>query len=516
MVRPVRPLLAGLLLALVSGLPAGAETLTEALVSAYSTNPQLASARAALRVTDEDLALALSGLRPQLDASGSIGRDSTEFSRQNNRWGNQTTGQLQVVQPVLPLAALTALNSADARVEQGQAQLAATEQQVLLNTVQAYVDVLRDQQILAVTGEIVASLTRELASNQRRLDEGDLSRTDIALTRARLTQVQADQVAAEAALRRALAAYQEVVGHPAMDLSAPGLPPGLPDTVEAATDAAMAGNPSLMFARKAEEVARAEIAQADAGLFPSINVVGSSSYSENSALVSDIEEQYSLQLQLRIPLYEGGATQARIRKAKEQWSQRRTEVLSSERAIVRQVSDTFVGLRSARAVIGYAEEGVDAAALALDGVRKEALQGFRTTTDVLQSEQNLLDARRRLISAKRDELLAGWQLLAAMGAFAADKLALPTTPYDPKRHADDVRDAWFSTSPVPGDPVPVPTPTLTRQPEAATPAAEAPSAEAPAEAMPVAAESPDDIDIWSELFDINASDIAAPTTQGRR
>ncbi|MFZ2869738.1 TolC family outer membrane protein [Zavarzinia sp.] len=503
MLRLARPMLAGLLLA-AAATPAGAETLTEALVSAYGTNPQLASARSALRVTDEDLALALSGLRPQIEASGGIGRDSTEYSRQDNRWGNQTTGQLQLIQPVLPLAALTALGSADARVEQGQAQLAATEQQVLLTTVQAYVDVLRDQQILAVTQEIVASLARELASNQRRLDEGDLTRTDIALTRARLTQVQADQVAAEAALRRALAAYQEVVGHPAMDLSPPDLPPGLPDTLEAATDTAMAGNPSLTGARKAEDVARAEIAQADAGLYPSLNVVGSSSYSENSALVSDIEEQYSLQLQLRVPLYEGGATQARIRKAKEQWSQRRSDVLSTERAVVRQVSDTFVGLRSARAVIGYALEGVDAAALALDGVRKEALQGFRTTTDVLQSEQNLLDARRRLISAQRDELMAGWQLLAAMGAFAADKLALPTTPYDPRRHADEVRDAWFSTAPVPGDPVPAPTPTLTRQPDSATPAPVTPPP------------PPERIDVWTGVLGIHAADIEPPTMVDNR
>lgn len=493
MKRHIGVLLSAVVLTTAAHVRVQAETLPEALVSAYQTNPRLAAARAALRVTDEDLALALAGFRPRVEAQGTIGRITTEVSRQNNRWGNQTTGSVTVVQPVLPLSALAALASADAQVELGRAELVSTEQQVLLTTVQAYVDVLRDQQILAVTGEIVASLLRELDSNQRRFDEGDLSRTDIALTRTRLTQVQADQVAAEASLRRSLAAYQEVVGHPALDLAPPGQPEGLPDALDEATSAALSGNPSLIMARRAEDIARADIGQADAGLYPTLNVVGSTSYSETSTQFSPIDEQSQLQLQLRIPLYEGGATQARIRKAKGLWSQRRAEFFAAERAVTRQVSDAFTGLRSARDVIGYAESGVEAARQALDGVRQEAVQGFRTTLDVLQSEQNLLDAQRRLVAAQRDEVFASWQLLAVMGTFVVDKVGLPTPTYDPKPHADDVRDAWFSTEPLPAVParagVPAPRPAV---PEPATP--------------------PDTIDVWGEILGLQDSP-PAPTSE---
>lgn len=529
----LRGVLAGLLLAAGGVAPAGAETLTEALVSAYRTNPTLAAARSALRVTDEDLAIALSGLRLQVSARGTYGRLSTEYSRQQKTFGEQTTANVTVVQPVLPLSVLAAVHSADARVEHGRAQLLETEQQVLLTVVQAYVNVLRDQQILSVTQEIVSSLARQLNSNQVRFSEGDLSRTDIALTRARLTQVQADQVAAEAALRRSLSAYQEVVGHPALDLAMPDLPPGLPTSAEEATGTALAGNPGLIMARRAEDIARADIAQADATLLPTLDVVGASDYSDTTNQFTQMERQNQVQLQLRIPLYEGGASQARVRKAKDVWSQRRAEFLAAERSVVRQVNDAFVTLSSTRNVIEYTRAGVDSAAEALEGVREEALHGFRTTLDVLQSEQNLLDAKRRLVSAQRDEIFAGWQLLATMGAFAGDKVGLPTAAYDPKAHADETRDAWFSTTPLSGDPVPVPTSTLTAPvppmpptvtPEdmatraaAAPPAAPAAPAVMPASA-PVPAPRPADmappqaIDAWWNVFGLDEGDIDSSET----
>jgi len=475
---------------------ARAETLTEALVSAYNTNPELAAARASLRVTDEDLAEALSGFRPILELQGSnantIGR--VQQGRATSR--EPVSGQAQIVQPLFPLSGFAAVNSADARIEVGRASLAAVEQQVFVAVAQAYLDVIRDEALVAITRDIAASLMRELDSNKRRFDEGDISQTDIALTQTRLSQVQADHVTAEQNLRRSRSAYEEVVGHPPMGLVNPGLPPSLPATREAATAVAIDGNPGLLQARRNEELAKVDIDRALAGFAPTLNLVGSGLYAEDQSFDGEQEEQYSLQLQLRVPLYEGGATQSRVRRAKELWSQRRAETITAERATVRQVADAFDALTTTKDVINYAREGVDAARAALDGVRKEAVEGFRTTFDILQSEQNLLDAQRRLKIAERNELFAGWQLLAAIGAFNAQDTGLETKIYDPEPHADEVWGVGgaFSVEPLDGDPVPQPTSTA---PGVLIPA-EAGRAALPS--APAATAEPAAPDFWDELF----------------
>jgi TolC family type I secretion outer membrane protein len=493
------------LAAIVAAGVARAETLTEALVSAYNTNPQLAAVRASLRVTDEDLAEALSGFRPTINAQWAAGRTRSTLTRARPQYLNPMNRQVQIVLPLFPLSGFAAVNSADARIEVGRANLAAVEQQVFVSVVGVYLDVIRDEALLVITRDIAASLTRELDSNKRRFTEGDISQTDIALTQTRLSQVQAEHVTAEQSLRRSRSAYEEVVGHPPLGLVDPGLPPALPETKEAATALATEGNPNLLQARRTEDLARVDIDRAAAGFAPSLSVVGSNTFAENESFDQQQEDQYSLQLQLRVPLYEGGATQSRVRRAKELWSQRRAETITTERATVRQVADAFDALVTTKDIIKYSQEGVDAARSALDGVRKEAVEGFRTTFDILQSEQNLLDAQRRLKIAERNELFAGWQLLAAIGAFNAQDTGLETKIYDPEPHADEVWGVGgaFSIEPLDGDPVPQPTSTA---PGVLIPA-EAGRAALPS--APAAAAEPAAPDFWDELFASPAEEAPA-------
>lgn len=492
------------------------ESLTEALVSAYNSNPQLAAARAALRVTDEDLAEAWSAFRPQISASATYGSTRSRQTRSRFYEVSPLSGQAQIIQPVLPLSGLAALRSADARIEVGRANLVAIEHQVFLTVVGAYLDVLRDQELLAITGEIADSLSTELASNRRRFDEGDISQTDISITQTRLSQVQADHVTAELNLRRSRSAYEEVVGHPPLELVDPGLPSRLPENKEAATVAAVEGNPGLTQARKNEELARVDIGRAEAGFAPSLNVVGTGTQSNDESFEEQRETEYSLQLQLRMPLYEGGGVQSRVRRAKELWSQRRAETVAVERETVRLVADAYDALDTSKDVIAYASQGVDAARAALDGVRKESVEGFRTTFDVLQSEQNLLDAQRRLVIAQRNEIFAGWQVLSAIGAFSAEATELPTAIYDPKPHADDMTSfgSWVSDEPMDPGRVPQPTSTaplippqavMTPPPPVAAPAAAPAEMQAPA-AAPATAEGT----FWTDVLGIPADEVELP------
>ncbi|RJF86438.1 hypothetical protein D3874_04860 [Oleomonas cavernae] len=507
----IRALLAACFMGLSALVPADAETLTEALISAYQTNPQLAAARAGLRVTDEQLALALSAFRPSITLQGSGGRSTIRLQQERRETLAPFDGQAQLVQPLFPLSGFAALRSADAQIEQGRANLAAVEQQVFLSVVSAYLNVIRDQALVNITAEIEGNLERELEANRSRFNEGDVSQTDIALTQTRLSQVQADHVAAQLNLRRARSAYEEVVGHPPLEVSPPGLPPGLPGTKEEATAIAIKGNPTLLEARRAEDVARADIGRAEAALYPSLNLVAAGAYSENQSFDNQQEEQYSLQLQLRVPLYEGGATQSQIRRAKEFWNQQRAGTVAVEREVVRLVADAFDGLVTSGDVIGYAREGVKGAEAALKGVREEAGLGFRTTTDVLDSEQDLLNAQSRLAIAERDEVFAGWQLLSAVGAFSAQETGLVTELYDAKAHAEEVGDAWFATDPLAPGLVPVPTSTAPAPlipPEATRPGS--PAMEPVQAAVSTPAGASEGEGFWTTLLGIPADEIQPP------
>lgn len=492
--RALRTLAATVALVLAPA-AARAETLTEALVSAYQTNPTLAAARASLRVTDETLAQALAQFRPSvvLNATGGVATLNTQ-----NTPGADTTpvsSNAQVVLPLFPLSGFAALETADARIAESRAALAATEQQVLLAVVEVYLNVRRDIELVAVTAEIESLLAKELEDSRIRLREGDLSETDIALVEARLAQVQADGVLARQNLRRSHAAYVAVVGHPAVDLQPTPVPPNLPGTLNTAEQAAMTANPIVMRAKSAEAVATAAISDAEAGLYPALDLVASGRRDVDSSFEGSEFEQYSLQLQLRVPLYEGGGTQSRIRQARELLSQRRAETMIAERDIMRQVAEAFDAMTASRDAASYTAASVTAAEKALSGVKQEALLGYRTTIDLLQAEQNFLEAQRRAAAAVRDERFAGWRLLATIGGFTPQETAMPVTPYTGKAHAEAVRDAYISTDPIPSPEV-MPIPTSTAPPPA-------PQA---AEPVPTPTVATGD-EILDDLFDFDVDDL---------
>ncbi len=432
--------------------PARAETLKEAMATAYTSNPTLDAQRAALRATDEDVAKALSGWRPTVVVSGSAGYSHVRVKGGIIGGGGTTASddlqpkdvQIQATQPVYRGGRTIAETSAaENRVQSGQAQLSDTEQTVLLDVVQAYVGVLRDQAVLELTDKNVAVLRRELEAANDRFDVGEITRTDVAQSQARLAASLADRSQAEADLNASRQAYERVVGHmPGTLVADYGLPP-LPATLDEAQATATADNPRLASARYAEAAARDNIDVARSALLPQVSVVGAAASAKDQSFSGGRTDQYSVTAQVSIPLYQSGAEYATIRQNQQVASQALAQISEAQRAVIEGVSNAWSQLTAVRASIVSLDEAVQANDLALEGVRQESSVGSRTVLDVLNAERELLDSRVSLVRAKASEVTAAFSLLSAMGRLTAQSLALSVEPYQPSAHYDATRDRWI-------------------------------------------------------------------------
>ena len=427
--------------------PAAAETLQDALVSAYQNNPVLEAQRASLRATDEDVGQALSGWRPSITGTASISTEESDnfFSDPPGRQTqNPRNYSVELQQPLFrSFRTVTATREAKSRVQAGRQQLASTEQDVLLNAVAAYLDVRRDQSVLELQQNNVQVLTRQLEASRDRFEVGEITRTDVAQSEARLSGAVSSRIAAEADLSASRAGYRRIVGNSPGTLQAPPPLPPLPGSEEEALEIALAENPDLRAASFTEEAARHAVNNAKTELGPEVSLVAQYSRAENTLVDGFSSDTTSLTVQATVPIYQSGAVSSRIRQSKHISAQRRIEVLQAEREVREQIRNAWEELRAARAIIDSSQAQVRANEIALEGVRQEADVGARTTLDVLDAEQEFLDSQVELVRAQRNEYVAGFQLLAAVGRGTAAALGLPVDAYDPERNYDRARNTWF-------------------------------------------------------------------------
>ncbi|MDP6271832.1 MAG: TolC family outer membrane protein [Alphaproteobacteria bacterium] len=433
-------------LALVlSGVTAGAETLTEALVATYAQNPNLRAKRAELRSIDESLPQALAGWRPTASLSASGGKQSLDPSTGKNRPLTPMSTQLTVVQPLYRGGrTVSGTLQADARVRAARADLKATEQNVLAAAVGAYMDVYRDQAVLELNRNNVQVLARQLEATRDRFEVGEITRTDVAQSEARLSRAVAERVRSEGNLAASRAAFTRVVGREATALEPPEVLIGLPQTRIAAATMAEDQNPTLLAARHAEAAARHGIANSKGSLWPSVSLVGDLSRSKEASLRSVRSESAFLGIEIDVPLYQAGAAYSSLRQRRQIASQRRLEIDGARRQVIQNATQAWEALNTAHAQIEARSKEVQAAEIALEGVKQEAEVGARTTLDVLDAEQELLDARVGLVVAERNETVTSFDLLSAIGGLTARKLALSVETYDPESHYRTVRYLWWS------------------------------------------------------------------------
>jgi len=450
---------------LVGGMPvvgptaAFADTIEWALVQAYQNNPSLNSQRAALRATDENVPQALSGYRPKIVATATGGYNYT------------STLTHQVIQSTFPnfvnysnvsddfasrgigiTASQTIYNGnqtanktrqAESQVMGARETLRVTEQQVLLDAATAYMDLLRDEATLDLQRSNVEVLTEQLKQTRDRFNVGEVTRTDVAQAESRLAAGRSQLLAAQSQYVTSQAQYRRIIGVDPGHL-APGTPVDRmsPSTLPAAIAQGEQLNPSVLAAMYGVDIAELQVKVNEGNLYPNLGIQASVQKAWDPAYNTNKQTQASILGTLTIPLYQGGAEYSTIRQAKETVGQQRLALDVNRDQARETVVQSWGQLDAAKAQIEATTAQVNAAEIALNGVREEARVGQRTTLDVLNAQQELVNARVALVTAQHDRVVASYTLLAAVGALSMQHLGLNVTIYDPQVHYQQVRDAW--------------------------------------------------------------------------
>jgi outer membrane protein len=449
--RPAWPLLCLVaIVSLAAIASSAAETLPEALVKAYQSNPQLNADRARQRGADENVPQALAGYRPQIVASLSAGLQPVRDLLPDNTVQTATLHPWTIgvtVTQVLFNGFKTAnsVRVAEFQVQSGREALRNTGQGVLLDAVTAYMNVLANQALVESQRNNVAVLREILATTKRRLDAGDVTPTDTAQAEARLSRGLADLNAAEVALAISKATYTQVIGEaPSQLVPAATVDRLSPNTLAAATETASHEHPAVLGAGFDVDVAQTTINVAESSLLPTVAVQAAASRSRQSdtSLSTFGTDQASILGQMNVPIYDGGTAASQTRQAKELASQSRMVLEQVRNQARTAVISAWVSNEGTKVALAAAESEERAADVALQGVRREAAGGQRTTIDVLNAQQDLTNARSRKIQAQRDRVIASYTLLSAIGRLDVHILNLNTPDYLPEVHYHQVRDAW--------------------------------------------------------------------------
>jgi TolC family type I secretion outer membrane protein len=453
---PRRAAAAGVALFLAAGpaAPAAAQSLVDALASAYSTNPTIRAAQAELRSVNEQVPQALSGWRPTVTVTGSAGVENREqkatvggVSQTINEDLNPAQAQLEVRQNIWRGGRTVAdTDRAKATVQAQRATYLGTEQDVLLRAATAYMNVWRDQSILQLNINNERVLEEELQASQARFEVGEITRTDVSQSEARLALARANREQAEGNLNTSRAAYQELIGQPPVNIAPPPALRGLPGAEQAAVDQARRENPNVIAAVYLHRAAEHQVRNVVGELLPQVSVAGRLTASDEIAGENTSQESAAVLAEVSVPLYQAGAVSSRVRQAKQVRGQRRLELDQAQRSAEQQAISAWEALKAAEAQIRSFESQVRANTIALEGVRQEYSVGVRTTLDVLDAEQELFDSQVSLVGAQRDEIVAGFQLLTAVGRMTAYELGLPVDLYDMQADYEAVDDAWFGLS----------------------------------------------------------------------
>ena len=458
----------------VFGRPASAETIEQALVDAYLINPVLNAERARLRATDEQVALAKSGLRPFISASGDTAFQHTdnEVSIPRNLRGIVTGSEafpkgtsnprgwsVQLTQPLFEgFQNLNAIRQAKSQVQAAREALRTVEQTVLLDAATAYVNVVRDTAVVRLRENDVTVLTEQLKATKDRFDVGEVTRTDVAQAEARRAESLATLAAAQANLKTSRAAYEQIIGHPPGNLvTPPSIRHLLPSDINEAMTLGDGENPLILSVVYTEEASLYAVQQIMGELLPVVTL--EAQYQERGGFLNtpdvagdqELEEEDTTTVtgRLNVPLYQGGGVSARVRQAKETNNQLKKEVEDARLRVHADVIANWGILQSSGPAITSAQAAVSANKIALTGVREEEKVGQRTTLDVLDAQRELLNSQIGLVTALRDRIVAEYSIYAAIGRMDAQTLGLPVPYYDPIEHYDTVKNKWFGLRPPP-------------------------------------------------------------------
>jgi outer membrane protein len=423
------------------------ETLQDALVSTYNTNPQILSERANLRATDEGVPQALAGWRPTVTFNGSAGMERSENTPASvgNAPAHQTmqpkTYSLTMNQPLFNGGNTIAKTAqAEDQVQSERARLIATESTALFTAAQSYFDVLRDQAVVQLDKNNEQVLSRQLDITNDQFRVGTVTRTDVAQAQSALAAAQATEQTDDGTLENDSANYTRAVGHPPVDLAQPKVALGLPTTREQALSLASSENPNVIAALYSEDAARDLVAATKAQLLPSLALVGNVQRQQESQLNGREQTNLSGIAQLTVPLYEAGNIWSQARQAIENVGKAEGTTDDTRRAAVQTATQSWETIASAGASIASLQTTIQAANIALEGVTQQQQVGQRTVQDVLIQQQTLFTDQVNLAKAQHDQAVAQFNLSQQIGRLNAVDLKLPVRIYDVNVHYKSVRD----------------------------------------------------------------------------
>ncbi|WP_147076255.1 TolC family outer membrane protein [Methylobacterium haplocladii] len=450
-VRWARRLSSAAVLAFVTVGPAGAETLESALSRAYAANPALNSERARLRSVDETVAQAQAGYRPTVSIDADIGISRTQGRIATQQIDNTTKpgGAGITINQTLFNGFRTdsQTRQAEANVLSNREAIRLTEMTTLFNAAQSYMNVLRDTANLELQRNNVEVLEEQLRQTRDRFNVGEVTRTDVAQAEARLSGARSQVSAAESQLRSSIGIYRQNIGVEPRQL-APGRPLDryVPRSLEEAVDVGLREHPQILASFHAVDAAELQVKVAESMLSPTAGIQGTVQQRYDNQFPGDNSAAASIVGRLSIPIYQGGTEYSQIRQAKELVGQARL-IAERDRDTVRSlIVQAWGRLEAAKAQVLASQAQVQANEVALNGVREEARVGQRTTLDVLNAQQELLNSRVNLILAQRDRVVNSYDVVQTIGRLTVRYTSLPVTPYSPKEHFDQVKDLWYGVS----------------------------------------------------------------------
>jgi outer membrane protein len=446
-----------LLLVCMGSTPVLADTIEAALVRAYQNNPQLNAQRAQVRVTDENVPQALSGYRPRVAVTASAGVQytdtlstqggtPTQLVKTNIHGENAPRSVGATITQTLFNGQQTAnrTRAAEGQVSGAREALRALEQTVLLSAATIYMDYLRDAAIVEVQRSNTRVLEQTLKQTRDRFNVGEVTRTDVAQSEAQLAAGKTQQLTAESNLTTTRANFRRIIGNDPVAL-APGSPVDRysPGTLSGAVDLGLVENPNVTAAMFGIDVNYLQVKVNEGALLPTVTLQASVQQSNEQTLAINRSFGASAIAQLSVPVYQGGAEYSLIRQSKETLAQQRLVLEQTRDQTRANVVTAWGQLVAGKAQVASAQSQVTASEIALNGVREEAKAGQRTTLDVLNAQQALVNARVALVTAQHDRVVASYSVLNNVGRLSPQVLKLATTVYDPSVHYQQVRDSWY-------------------------------------------------------------------------
>jgi outer membrane protein len=411
--------------------PGLAQSLPDAMVTAYLHSPELAASRSDVKVLSERAVQALSGGR--LSVNGELSLEAVartnSGSTQSNFPNYPSSVALIAVQPLYTGGQVeNSTEAAETRITAQEAILLLTEEQVLLDTLIAYTDIRRDAELLLISRNNVRVLTEQLRAARERFEVGEVTRTDVEQARARLAAANSRLAASVGAVAISRESYRRVVGEYPVKLLPMPPTPDLPKGQDQAVALALRDDPRLIATRLERDASGSDVRAAIGALLPQVSLEGSATSLEtfNDGRVGS--DAATVGIFVTIPFYNGGFNYSNVREAQAVSERASADITSAMRTAARNTGDAWARLEVAHATIRASQLEVNAAQLAFEGVNEEAKVGARTTLDVLDAEQEVLDARSRLAEARRDEYVASYSLLAVIGRMTVKHLGLDVGP----------------------------------------------------------------------------------------